>query len=111
MRDYPHQPLVIYRVEELADIDLHDPLDRFIHDLFPDALQRLVGRAPGPKAVGEVIELLLIDRLQEHRHRTLENLILCRRNADGTSFLSVSLRNVDSLDRRRVVTACLNARQ
>src|SRR5713226_7574554 len=38
-----------------------------------------MGAASPPKAIGAVLKVLLIDRFQQHRHRSLDNFVLERR--------------------------------
>ena len=38
-----------------------------------------MGAASPPKAIGAVLKVLLLDRFQQHRHRSLDNLVLERR--------------------------------
>ncbi len=45
-------------------------------------MQRIMGAATLPKAIGAVVKVLLVDRFQQHRHRSLDNLVLERRLAD-----------------------------
>ena len=66
-------------VEEPADVHLEDPPDVLLEALLPQVVEGLVLRAPGPEAEGERQELLLVDRFQDHGHRTLEDLVLHRR--------------------------------
>ena len=68
-----------------------------------------MGRARGPEAIRAVVKLLLVDCLQHHRHRALEDLVLERRDADGPRSRSITLRDVDASNRRREVRARLEA--
>ena len=50
---------------------------------YPDAdLVGLVGAASGPEALRAVTKVLLVDRLQQHDHGTLKDLVLQRRYPD-----------------------------
>ena len=64
----------------------------------------IVGTAPGPKTVGAVQEVLLVDGLQHRTHGVLDDLVLERRYAQRPR-LAVVLRNVDPPD--RLVTIAL----
>ena len=74
---------VVDRIEELSDIDLHDPAAPRRHRLLPEAFQGLMRRPPGPEAIRTVLEVLFVDRFQDHDNRTLQHLILEGRNAPG----------------------------
>src|SRR5215471_222376 len=60
-------------------------------------MQCPVGVASWPKAIRAVVEVLLVDRFQQHRHRSLDNLILERRLPTRT-LTPVVLFNPDALD-------------
>jgi hypothetical protein len=45
-------------------------------------MQRMMRAATLPKAVRAVVEVLLVDRFQQHRYRSLDNLVLERRLAN-----------------------------
>jgi hypothetical protein len=64
-------------------------------------------RAPRTEAVRAVQKVLLIDRFQHHRHRTLQNLVLQRGDSDGARPLPVALGDLYPPDRWRVVRARL----
>ncbi len=57
----PEQPMVQV-VEASTDICLHYPADIHTPTLLAKLLQGLMGTASRPKAVGEIMELLLVDR-------------------------------------------------
>jgi site-specific DNA recombinase len=67
-------------VEEPPDVHLHQPAAAQSHRLLPQGLQRLMCRPPRPEAVRAVPKVLLIDRLQRHDDRPLEDFILQRRD-------------------------------
>src|SRR5919108_838696 len=61
-----------------------------------------MGAATRPKAIGGVQKVLLIDRCQQHRPRSLDNLVLKRGLADRASA-SIVLLDPHTLDRRCLV--------
>jgi hypothetical protein len=67
-------------------------------------MQCLVGAASWPKAVRAVIEVLLVDRFQQHGHRSLDNLVL-ERGLPNRTLPSIGLLNPDALDGRGLITA------
>jgi hypothetical protein len=79
---------VIQMIEELPDIHLQHPAPFDIHQLTPEALQRLVCRSSGPEAIRAVQKVLLVDRFQQHDDRPLQDFILQRRDADGAGLSS-----------------------
>src|SRR5260370_41459786 len=65
-------------------------------------MQGIMGAATLAKAIGAVTEILLIDGFQQHRYRSLDNLVLKRRLPNRTLPPS-SLVEPDALDRRGLV--------
>jgi hypothetical protein len=92
---------------KLSDVDLQDPPAPHLHQPMPEGIQRLVRRAARPEAVRAVQEVLLIDGLQGHDDRTLEDLVLERGDADGPGLRSGPLRDVHPPHGRRLVAAGL----
>ena len=67
-------------------------------------------RSSRPEPIRAVQEVQLVDRLQQHDNRPLENLILQGGNSDGASFRTgTTLRNVHPSYRRSAVRAGLRA--
>ena len=66
---------MIQSVEKLPDVHFQNPAPVAGHRLFPQRLQRLVGRPPCPVAERTVIEVLFKDRLQQPDHRPLQERI------------------------------------
>ena len=50
LRQTPHQPVVVHSIEELLQVDIHDPAAT-LSDIPLRLGHRLVGRASGPKAI------------------------------------------------------------
>jgi len=88
-----HQPLVVDRIEITGDIDLHHPADGGAVDGDTQAFQCIVGRAAGPKPMGEVLEVRLIDRANEFSHRPLHRPVPDRRHPERAA-LAVRFGNV-----------------
>ena len=65
-------------------------------DSQPIVLVGLVCRPLRPEAVREIIEILLVHRLQHHQHRPLQDLVLKGRYPDRAGLAPVSLRNQHS---------------
>jgi hypothetical protein len=72
-------------------------------------LQRLVRRPTGPKPVGAVQKVLLINRFQHHGHRPLKNLVFEGRYPDRASGRAIALRDIRPLHGWRSVAARLGA--
>ena len=68
-----------------------------------------MSRAPRTEAEATIQEVLLIDTLQHHRDRTLQHLILERRNPDRSSLPAIPLGDVDTTHRGGLVPAGLEA--
>jgi hypothetical protein len=64
------------RIEKSTDICIHYPVDVQLSALLPQLVQRLMGTVPLPEAVGERMKLMLEDRLQDHHHCPLDDLVL-----------------------------------
>src|SRR2546430_6859944 len=62
----------------------------------------IMGAATLAKAIGAVTEILLIDGFQQHRYRSLDNLVLKRRLPHRT-LPPISLVAPDARDRRGLV--------
>jgi hypothetical protein len=71
-------PGFAWRTKVATDICIHDPTNTLRHAPLSQFLQCIMGAASWPKAIRAVVEVLLIDRFQQHRHRSLDNLILER---------------------------------
>src|SRR2546428_12721649 len=69
-------------VEVSTDICIHNPANTLVHAPLAEFVQRIMRAATLPKAIGAVVKVLLVDRFQQHRHRSLDNLVLERRLAD-----------------------------
>ena len=98
-------------VKKLSNVHLQDPATAALHRLLPEALERLVGRSPGPKPVGTVMKVLFVDRLDQHHDRPLEDLILQGRNPDWASVATRAFRDVRASHGRCAVRAGLGAFQ
>ena len=64
-------------------------------------------RSPRPKAVRAVVEVLLVDRLQQHDDRPLKHLVLQRRNPDRPGLAAGAFRDMHPSHRRSPVRAGL----
>src|SRR5260370_37500885 len=71
-------------------------------------MQGIMGAATLAKAIGAVTEILLIDGFQQHRYRSLDNLVLKRRLPNRT-LPPISLVEPDALDRRGPVAPAARA--
>jgi hypothetical protein len=58
-------------------------------------IHRLMSRTTGPKTVRTVTEILFIDRLQQHKHRSLQKFVFERRNSNRASFAAGAFRNLN----------------
>jgi site-specific DNA recombinase len=87
------QPFLAERIEEAPDIGVQNPVHRGIAYPCCQSIQRIVLTALRPKAVRESEEVLLVNRVQHFDHRTLDDLILQRGNAQR-ALVPVRLRYV-----------------
>ncbi len=101
---------MIQTVEEFSDVHLQNCTTCTVHRLLPKRLQRTVCRSPRPEAERAVVEVLLVDRFQQHDDRPLQDLVLQRGNPDRARLgLRAALRNVHTSHRRSLVRAGLGA--
>src|SRR5215831_2397146 len=63
-------------VEKSTDICIYYPVDVQLSALLPQLVQRLMGTVPLPEAVGKRMKIMLEDRLQDHHHCPLDDLVL-----------------------------------
>ena len=101
------QMAMIQRVEKLPDIDLQDTAHPAPHRLLREAVQGVVRRTARTKSIRAVVEIPLVDRLQKHHHRALEDFVLQRGNADGPRLAPSAFRDVNPTHRWRPVRARL----
>ena len=87
-------------VEKSTDIRIHYPVDVELPALLPQCVQRLMWTVALPEAVGTLLKVLIEDRLQDHHHRPLDDLVL----KAGFAYrppLPTFLRDPHPFDRRR----------
>src|SRR5271166_2953889 len=77
---------MIQSVEKLPDVHFQNPAAVAVHRLFPQRLQRLVRRPSGPEAVRTGVEVLLVNGLQQHDDRPLQDLVLQSRDTDRSGL-------------------------
>jgi hypothetical protein len=91
---------MVHTIAESTHICSHDPADVQVHALRPHLLQRLVRAVAFPTAVGEGMNVLLLDRAQHHRHCPLDAGVLKRR-PPARSLAAICLVEPRPLHRRR----------
>ena len=104
----PFQPSPVEMVEKAADIRVQHP----VHPLpEPDrqGVQRIMLAPSRTEPVGEALEVRLVDRVQHLADRTLDDLVLQRRDAERPQP-PVRLRDVDAPRRHRPVLPRLHPR-
>jgi hypothetical protein len=62
-----------------------------------------MGRAARPKPIREILEVLLVNRFQQHGHRPLQHFVLDGGPTEGSSLLAVAFGDMYPLDWRRDV--------
>src|SRR5215813_15594875 len=67
-------------------------------------MQCLMRAATLPKALRAVVEVLLVDRFQQHRDRSLDNLVLARRLANW-ALAPIVLLDPDALHGRCLIAS------
>src|SRR4249920_276201 len=94
-------------VEVARQITFDDPAAlrvRAILQLHPHSANRMMNTAFRAEAIGTGVKVALPDRLHGHQHRPLDNTVQQGRYTQW-SQLAVGLRDMDSLDRCRTVSA------
>src|SRR5262249_11496256 len=79
------------RIEGSPHIGLHDPAYPLRQAPLAELMPCLMRAATLPKAIRAVVEVLLVDRCQPHRHRSLDSLVLERWRTDRALALLVLL--------------------
>src|SRR5215218_1163186 len=74
------KPFLAHRVEERPDVGVQDVAHLGAGDPDRERIERVVRPAPGPEAIREPEEVLLVDRVQHRRRGPLDDLVLQRRN-------------------------------
>jgi len=69
-------PAVAHGIEEALDIRVEHPVHLLSQDADVERVQRIVLAAPRPEPIGEADEVPLVDRLQHHHDRLLDDLVL-----------------------------------
>jgi site-specific DNA recombinase len=67
---------MIQRVEKLPDVHFQNPAATAVHRPLPQVFQGIMRRSSRPEAIRTDIKVLLVNRLQQHDDRPLENLVL-----------------------------------
>ncbi len=76
MLDKLLRPFVAHVIEEPSNVGVQNPVHSLPADTHIQRVQRLVRAAPGPKPIGESLEVLLVNRLEDGHHRLLNDLVL-----------------------------------
>jgi site-specific DNA recombinase len=76
LRDKRPQMAPVQVVDKSTDIRIDSPVDVQRPTLLTQLVQRLMGTVTLPEALGERMEILLEDRLQDHHDRPLDALVL-----------------------------------
>src|SRR4029077_4800995 len=108
MLDETDQPFPADLVEKGLNVTIEHPVDPPLPDPERERIQRLMLAALRSETVAEAQELRLIDRRQSCHHRSLDNLVLYGRDAEGP-LSAVSLRYVLPARRQRSIRSCVDA--
>jgi hypothetical protein len=82
MPQHPNQPSVVNGIKEGSDVEIEHPAHTLRHQGLFQSRQGRLWAASRPEAVAEAQEVGLVDGVQHLGHRTLDNLILERGNAE-----------------------------
>jgi site-specific DNA recombinase len=93
MLDETNQPVMVDHVEERPDVRVKDMPDVTSLDPVRERVQRIVLATPGTEPIAETQKLRLIDRRQNHDHRSLDDLVFHRCDAERP-LLPIRLRNI-----------------
>jgi hypothetical protein len=89
-------------------IGIHDPPHPLLHAPLASLRQGRVGAASWPKAIRASVAVWLVERFQQHGHRSRDTLLLERWRPNRT-LTSVVLLNPDALDGRGLRAAAASA--
>jgi hypothetical protein len=82
MLDKTDQPLVVDRIEEPGNVGVQYPVHSRVADPDRERVQCIMRTASGPEPIREPEEIFLVDRVQHLNNRTLDDLVLQRRDAE-----------------------------
>ena len=97
-RDSGHQNIVVYPVEELLQIEIHDKFTPLLRHVFPSLLQSHVRASSGPESVAGVGKGGVEDGIQYLQNHLLNQTIHNHWNAQ-LALSSSRLRNLHSTNR------------
>jgi hypothetical protein len=80
MLDEPDEPLLTHRIEKGSNVDVHNEVHRRLGNTDGESSQRIMLAAPGAKPIREPQKVFLVNRIEHLHHRTLDDLILQRRD-------------------------------
>ena len=102
------QPFLADRIEERPDVGVKDSVHLPFGDAYRQGIQRIVRPSSGTEPVREPEEVFLIDRVQHHNGRALDNFVFQGGNRQGP-LPSVRLRNIRPAGRLRTVGPTVDA--
>jgi hypothetical protein len=73
-------------IEKLLDVGINNPVDAPFQTLLPQVGQCLMSTVLTPETIREPTEVRLVDGFQDHRHRSLHDLVL--QHQDGQRSLA-----------------------
>src|SRR5439155_18647672 len=82
-----YQRVVLQIVEEGADVTVDHITDPVCEQSLTYLMQGVMRAAARAKTIGGVAEILLVDRLQQHRHGLSHDFVLQGRNTHSTLHL------------------------
>src|SRR5205085_11688564 len=101
------QPFLVDLVEERSDVGVQYEAHLLAVDPDAERIQRIVRAAPRPESIRHAEEVFLVDRVQQHDHRPLDDLVLQRGNRER-ALPSVRLGYVDPPARQRPIRSTLD---
>jgi hypothetical protein len=103
LREPPHEHVVVHTIEELLQIDVHDPAATLLHVALR-VTHGVVRAAPRPEAVAVLREARIDSRLQDLQPDLLDEAVEHRRDAE-LALASAGLGDHHSSHRARLVAA------
>src|SRR5262249_41421616 len=105
---YVSQSGLVSAVKVSTDIGIHDPADPLRHAPFAYLVECIMGTTALSQAVRAVAEVWLVDRFQQHHHRSLNDFLLECRLPDRSLF-PIVLFEPDAFDWRRLRASAAQA--
>src|SRR5882724_4438369 len=94
-------------IEKAPNVAVQHPVHVLPRDRDVQRIQRLMLATPWPETIRETPKIPLVNRIEDHDHSLLNNLVLQRRDSQW-SLPTIRFRNVNSSRWLRLIGAAVN---